>query len=88
MPLSKADCQELRDLLCGKATGYRYNDVARWLKRAGFEPPRKAEGSHRVWSSADGVRRVQLVQSGHGEMLPPYVKQAARVLLEMGLCPE
>jgi predicted RNA binding protein YcfA (HicA-like mRNA interferase family) len=85
VPLSTSDCEAIRRALEGKATGYRYSDVARWLQRAGFEPPRKAEGSHRVWYHARG-RRVQLVEKGHGEMLPAYVKNAARILLEMELC--
>lgn len=86
MPLSDADCRELRQALAGKATGYQYEDVARWLRRADFRPPRTPKGSHRVWTHATG-RRVQLVQKGHGELLPAYVKNAARVLLEVAQCP-
>ncbi len=86
MPLSEKDCAEIRSVLLGKATEYRYSEVARWARRAGFEPPRNPEGSHRVWTNATG-RRIPLVEKGHGGLLPPYVKNAARVLLEVGACP-
>jgi predicted RNA binding protein YcfA (HicA-like mRNA interferase family) len=85
VPLSSSDCEAIKRALEGKGTGYRYSDVARWLRRAGFEPPRKTEGSHRVWVHAMH-RRVQLVEKGHGELLPAYVKNAARILLEMEIC--
>lgn len=85
MPLSGADCREVRGALEGKATNYTYADIAKWLRRANFEPPRNPKGSHRVWVHPSG-RRVQLVERGHGELLPAYVKNAARVILETGAC--
>ena len=87
MALSRKDCDEIRSVLSGKATNYTYSGVARWLKRASFEPPKKPQGSHRVWVH-QRKRRVQLVDHGRGELLPAYVKNAARIILEVGECPE
>lgn len=87
MALSPDDCAELKDVLRGKATNHRYADVARWLQRAGFDPPASTEGSHRVWVHPGG-RRVLLVDKGHGPILPVYVKKAIRTILEVGACPD
>lgn len=86
MALSRSDCREVRRALSGKATGYRYDEVARWLRRADFDPPVGSGGSHRVWFHAATSRIAQLVDKGHGELLPVYVKQAAKVILEVGGC--
>ena len=85
MNLSKSDCEEIREALGGKATGYTYADVAIWLRHADFEPPKKRSGSHRTWRHPSG-RRVPLVDKGHSELLPVYVKTAARRILEVGGC--
>lgn len=85
MKLSVSDCAEIRGALTGKATGYSYADVAIWLRHADFDPPRKTSGSHRTWRHPGG-RRVPLVDRGHGELLPVYVKAAARTILEVGGC--
>lgn len=85
MSLSRKDCRTIRAVLQARATGFRYADVARWLRRAGFEAPVRKDGSHRVWVHSSG-RRVVLVERGHGELLPAYVKEAARVILEIGAC--
>ncbi len=87
MALSAGDCSEIRSILKSKATNCNYHAVARWLSKAGFEPPRKPEGSHRVWVHPSG-RRVPLVDKGHGALLPVYVKKALRAILETGACPE
>lgn len=87
MALSRKDCDEIRSVLTSKATNYTYSDVARWLKRGNFEPPQKPQGSHRVWVHPRSNRRVQLVDHGRGELLPAYVKNAARIILEVGECP-
>ena len=83
MALSRKDCQEVRTALMGKATNFRYSDVARWLRKAGFDPPTTTEGTHRVWAHPSG-RRVGLVEKGRGEMLPVYVKRAAQAILDLG----
>lgn len=85
MTLAAKDCAELRALLCTKATGYRYPDLARWLQRAGWTPPAKATGSHRVWVHPSG-RRAEVRDGGHGEVLPVYAKLVARRILETGGC--
>lgn len=74
-------------MLSGKGTNRSYSDVARWLRRGNFEPPKMPEGSHRVWVHTSG-RRVQLVEHGRGELLPAYVKNAAKIILEVGECPD
>lgn len=87
MALSHKDCDELRNVLAGKATNYTYSDVARWLRRADFDPPTKPQGSHRVWVHPQSGRRVQLVEHGRGDLLPAYVKNAAKIILEVAECP-
>lgn len=86
-PLSEADCAEIRSVLEGKATGFSYNDLARWLSKAGFAPPKRPSGSHRTWRHGSG-RRIPLVDKGRGETLPVYVKRAASLILETGGCSE
>jgi len=85
MRLSSVDCREIRTALAGKATGFRYADVAIWLSKADFAPPRKPDGTHRTWRHTGG-KRVPLVDTGHGELLPVYVKKAARAVLAVGGC--
>lgn len=87
MALAAEECVELKHALKGKATNYRYSDVARWLQRGDFVEPRGATGSHRVWTHSGG-RRVQLVDHGAGELLPVYVKRAFRTIREANGCPE
>jgi len=84
--MAQVNCDELRTILSGKALGFRYGEVARWLRRADFEPPRKPEGSHRVWVHPPSGRRVPLVDKGRGQLLPCYVKAAARTLWEIAGC--
>jgi predicted RNA binding protein YcfA (HicA-like mRNA interferase family) len=73
-------------MLTGKATGYAYGDVARWLRRADWTEHGKG-GSHRTWRSPSGRRRVTLVKAGGGELLPVYVKRAGNAILDEGGCP-
>ncbi len=77
------DCAAIRAALSSRATGYRYTDVTRWLSRAGWNLASQ-RGSHRVWRAPTG-RRIVLVERA-GELLPAYVKEAARAILEQGLC--
>lgn len=85
MKLSDADCREIQGALQGKGTNYRYADVALWLQRADFVAPKGGDGSHRWWRHPSG-RRVQVVDKGHGQLLPVYVKRAARAILDLGGC--
>jgi len=85
MNLSRADCGEIRASLQGKATGFTYADVAIWLSHADFTPPPKTGGSHRTWRHPSG-RRMPLVDKGHGNLLPVYVKRAAKAILDIGGC--
>jgi hypothetical protein len=88
MDLSRGDCKEIRGALSGKATGRTYPQVARWLAHADFEPPRGGSGSHRVWYHRPSGKRVPMVDKGRGELLPVYVKRAARAIVDLGGCPE
>ena len=85
MSLSQSDCREIREALKSKATNYRYTEVARWLERAGFREA-GGKGDHVVWKHPTG-RRVGLVRRP-GNILPAYVKEAARRILETGACPD
>jgi predicted RNA binding protein YcfA (HicA-like mRNA interferase family) len=55
--------------------GWRYKQVARMLKRHGYEPPKNPSGSHRVFRHPSG-RRVGLKDPGKGTLLPVYVTNA------------
>jgi predicted RNA binding protein YcfA (HicA-like mRNA interferase family) len=81
--LSGGDCDEVRGALSGKAAGVRYLSVARWLVRAGWDLA-SSRGSHRVWRAPSGRRIVLAERPGH--LLPAYVKEAARAILEEGGC--
>lgn len=81
MPLRPRDCDELREVVRGKATNYRYNDVARWLKRADCILPTGGGGSHETWRHPSG-RKIPM-RRGTGVVLPAYVKKVARILLEV-----
>lgn len=82
MALSWRELEEIASALRGKATNFKYSDVARWLQRAGFQLHGLPKGSHRVWIHPTG-ERVQLIEKGRGEMLPVYVKNAARAILKL-----
>jgi predicted RNA binding protein YcfA (HicA-like mRNA interferase family) len=83
--LRRKDAREVRGALHGKATNFRYSDVAKWLQAAGFSLSGAPQGSHRVWVHPSG-KRVILVEKGAGEILPAYVKRAAKAILELGGC--
>jgi hypothetical protein len=84
MPLSAADCRDLQGVLSGKATGWRYTQVARWLRACGFVE-HGSHGSHRTWRHPSG-RRVPMVDKGKGQLLPVYAKRAAQAILDLGEC--
>ena len=73
-------------MLGGKATGWGYGDVARWLRRADWTE-HGTGSSHRTWRSPSGQRRVTLVNAGGGELLPVYVKRTGQAILDEGGCP-
>jgi len=81
MTLSAKDCLELAQALGGKALGYRYGDIVRWLRRADCREGPGDGGSHRTWTHPSG-KKIPLVDRGAREVLPVYVKRAARVLQE------
>jgi predicted RNA binding protein YcfA (HicA-like mRNA interferase family) len=83
--LSGKDCDEIRQALQSKATNYRYSDLARWLERAGFHVASR-RGDHEVWKHGPSGRRVGIVMKP-GNLLPAYVKEVARRILEVGACP-
>lgn len=86
MPFDAKDCAEVRNLLRGKCLGHSYGDMVRWLKRAGCDPPRNPSGSHRVWVHPSG-RRLPLKDAGNRHLLPAYVKDTLKALLEAERCP-
>lgn len=85
MALGPKDCEDIRKALQSKATNYRHADLARWLGQAGFLRV-LGKGDHEVWKHSSG-RRVGLVVRP-GNILPAYVKETARRILEVGACPE
>lgn len=82
MALNAKDCAELQKMAAGKGLGYRYDDLARLLRRAGCSPPVDPKGSHRVWRHPSGAR-LQLKDDGKRELLPAYVKEVSRNLLRL-----
>jgi predicted RNA binding protein YcfA (HicA-like mRNA interferase family) len=82
--LGDADCEFLRAVVGGKGTNVTYGDLARILRRAGWEL-RGSRGSHRTWLGPGG-RRIVLVDAGGGEILPVYAKRTAAAVLEEGAC--
>lgn len=81
MPLSERDREELRAILGGKATGFRYDDLARYLRRGDcIERTRKAT-SHRVWVTPGGGR-VMVRDCGKRTLPPVYAKDVATALLK------
>lgn len=85
MALTARDCSDIRHSLESKATNFRYADLARWLEAASFHVA-GGKGDHLVWKHPSG-RRVGLVRKP-GHVLPAYVKETARRILETGACPE
>jgi len=85
LALSDKDCTDIRHALKSKATNYRYADLVRWLGQAGFHLA-GGKGDHEVWKHPSG-RRVGIVKKP-GNILPAYVKEVCRRILEVGACPE
>ncbi len=87
MELSDRDCREIRGALDGRTTNFRYRDIARWLSKADFVPPSNPRGSHRWWRHPSG-RRVGVPDHGRGQVKWWYVKEVAKVIVELGGCPK
>lgn len=87
MPLTVAECEELKQVLSGKATNQKHLDVARWLRRGDFEEPKGTGGSHVVWVHPSGARFL-VASHGGGQMNKHYVKKAYRTIREANKCPE
>lgn len=78
MTLRPKDCEELAALAAGPGTNVGYKDLARYLRRAGWEC-RGSKGSHRVWRRK-GLARIVLVD--RNPILPVYVWEVAQRLLK------
>ena len=63
----------------GRLAGFRYRQVARKLRRLGFEFNRQAAGSHEIWGNPDG--RLTTIPNHPGDLpegtLRAILKQAA-----------
>jgi predicted RNA binding protein YcfA (HicA-like mRNA interferase family) len=51
----------------GRLAGFRYRQVARRLKRLGFEFNRQAAGSHEIWSNR-ATGRLTTIPNHPGDM--------------------
>lgn len=68
----------------GRLAGFQYVEVARRLRRLGFEFDRQAKGSHEIWRRASDGRKTTLPH--HPGDLPEGTLRA--VLRQGGLTPE
>ncbi|MEO5584535.1 MAG: type II toxin-antitoxin system HicA family toxin [Flavobacteriales bacterium] len=63
----------------GRLGGFRYRDIARRLKRCGFDFHRQAAGSHEIWHNK-GTGRFTTIPNHSGDMpegtLRAILKQA------------
>ena len=62
-----------------RAVGWRYAELARLLRRAGFEVA-SSRGSHRKWSHPGGVRLVLVDRPG--SVRPEYVRTVLHALAQ------
>ena len=68
----------------GVLSGFKYSDVARRLKRAGFEFDRCAKGSHEIWWNPETRRRTTV--PNHPGDVPEGTLRA--ILKQAGISPE
>ena len=68
----------------GRVAGFRYSDVVRKLRKAGFEFERHAAGSHEIWRHPDTRRKTTLVR--HPSDIPEGTLRA--IIREAGLTPD
>jgi predicted RNA binding protein YcfA (HicA-like mRNA interferase family) len=76
---------QLRDWLAGKATNVRYNELSAVLHCLGWQEVSGTgkDGSHRSWWHGNCRSIVSVVNKGSGQLLPVYVKRAARAALSI-----
>lgn len=65
----------------GRLTGFTYADVARKLRKIGFEYDRQAKGSHEVWRQASTGRRTTI--ANHPGHIPEGTMRA--IVRQIGL---
>ena len=68
----------------GRLGGFRYQEIARRLRRLGFEFDRQAAGSHEIWYNATTNRYTTLPH--HPGDLPEGTLRA--ILKQAGIAPE
>jgi len=65
----------------GRLAGFRYSDVVRKLREAGFDFERHAAGSHEVWRHSETRRKTTVVR--HPGDIPEGTLRA--IIREAGL---
>lgn len=71
-----------------KLTGFSYDDAAKVLTGLGFTCPTGGGGSHRNWRRRlpnGELVVILLVDTGRGEIKPPYLRKMFRQLKAAGL---
>jgi predicted RNA binding protein YcfA (HicA-like mRNA interferase family) len=68
----------------GRLAGFRYSDLVRKLRKAGFEFERHAAGSHEIWRHSGTLRKTTLVR--HPSDIPEGTLRA--IIHEAGLTPD
>ena len=77
--------EEMLEAMCGSAklTGFSYADAAKVLTGLGFTCPGVGGGSHRTWRRRlpSGILLpILLVDKGHGDIKPVYLRKMLRAL--------
>ena len=68
----------------GRLAGFRYSDVVRKLRNAGFQFERHAAGSHEIWRHPGTRRKTTLIR--YPSDIPEGTLRA--ILRESGLTPD
>lgn len=75
---------QLREWFAGKATNVRYSELAAVLRALDWtEAKAGSGGSHRSWWHRNSPIVVSVVDHGSGNLLPVYVKRAAKAALSL-----
>jgi predicted RNA binding protein YcfA (HicA-like mRNA interferase family) len=61
----------------GRLSGFRYREVIRKLKAAGFQFDRQAAGSHEIWRNP-GTKRYTTIPNHSGDMPEGTLKAILR----------